>query len=144
MTINDIEMCIEEAITFLKVAEKLEEDEDSILGGIYPFVVNSAFACELFLKAIIMVNTMPPAIIKEHKLKNLFNKLPADDQKQIKELFNMRMKNDLHDLLDELSNTFIEWRYAFEHSVKINATGILTFSQVLKDYIAEQYLEAEE
>lgn len=139
---HNIEMCIEEANTFLKVAEILEKDEETIFGGIFPFVVNSALACELFLKSIIMINSTSPIIIKEHKLNKLFDQLPISNQIQIKELFSKRMKRDFDKLLLEMSDTFVKWRYAYEqNNIEINITGILTLAQVLNEHITERYLE---
>lgn len=145
----NIEMCVEEAITFLKVAERLEDDEETIFGGIFPFVVNVALSCELFLKSIIMINSNSVSnsvkIIKEHKLTKLFCKLPKDDQIKIKDSFSKRMKCDFDELIAEMNDTFVKWRYAYEQgNLKINITGILTLAQVLNDYITEQYLDEEE
>ena len=138
----NIGMCFEEARTFLKLSEQLENDEETLLSGIFPFVVNSALACELFLKTIIMINSTPPQIVKAHELTTLFNLLSADDQINIKELFSQRMKHDFDSLIEEMSNTFVKWRYAYEQeTIKINITGILTLAQVLNDYITENYLD---
>ena len=138
----NIGMCFEEARIFLKVSEQLENDEETLFGGIFPYVVNSALACELFLKTIIMINSTPRQIVREHELTTLFNSLPTEDQTNIKELFSRRMKHDFDSLIEEMSSTFVKWRYAYEQeTIKINITGILTLAQVLNDYITEIYVD---
>ena len=138
----NIGMCFEEARTFLKVSEQLENDEETLFGGIFPYVVNSALACELFLKTIIMINSTPRQIVREHELTTLFKLLPTEDQTNIKELFSRRMKHDFDSLIEEMSSTFVKWRYAYEQeTIKINITGILTLAQVLNDYITEIYVD---
>lgn len=54
MKIKDVEVCKEEAKQFLSLARLCEENVDSFLSYIYPFSVNITFACELFLKAILL------------------------------------------------------------------------------------------
>ena len=138
----NIGMSFEEALTFIKVSEQLENDEETLFGGIFPYVVNSALACELFLKTIIMINSTPRQIVREHELTTLFNSLPTEDQTNIKELFSRRMKHDFDSLIEEMSSTFVKWRYAYEQeTIKINITGILTLAQVLNDYITEIYVD---
>ena len=138
----NIGMCFEEARIFLKVSEQLENDEETLFGGIFPYLVNSALACELFLKTIIMINSTPRQIVREHELTTLFNSLPTEDQTNIKELFSRRMKHDFDSLIEEMSSTFVKWRYAYEQeTIKINITGILTLAQVLNDYITEIYVD---
>lgn len=138
----NIGICFKEARTFLKVSEQLENDEEAMWGGIFPYVVNSALACELFLKTIIMINSTPTQIVRAHELTTLFSLLPTEDQTNIKELFSRRMKHDFDTLIGEMSSTFVKWRYAYEQgTIEINITGILTLAQVLNDYITENYLD---
>lgn len=131
----NLSVCINEADSFLWVAQKIEDSDEFLCGGMYPFTVNVAFACELYMKAILIHNSADGTIAKGHKLDELFNALPNDAQNQIETLFNKKLKHDLHSLLEEISTAFVEWRYAFEGGVRINVTGILTFATALREYV---------
>lgn len=110
----DLDVCINEADSFLWVARKIEEDFDGFLsGGMYPFTVNIAFACELYMKAILIYGSTENTIIRVHKLDELFDVLPNDAKVQIEALYSRQLKRDFRSLLSEISNTFIDWRYAF-------------------------------
>ena len=142
--IYDLSVCINEADSFLLVAKNIEDDFDTFLcGGMYPFTVNAAFACELYMKAIFIHNSSDGTIPKLHKLDELFDKLPKDAKVQIEALFSKQYKHDLLSLLSEISNAFIEWRYAFENGVKINITGLLAFANALQEYVDSTIRENE-
>ena len=130
-----LSVCINEADSFLWAAQKIEDSDEFLCGGMYPFTVNAAFACELYMKAILIHNSADGTIARGHKLDELFNALPKDAQNQIETCFNKKLKHDLHSLLAEISTAFVEWRYAFERGVKINVTGILAFATALQEYV---------
>lgn len=130
-----LSVCINEADSFLWAAQKIEDSDEFLCGGMYPFTVNAAFACELYMKAILIHNSADGTIARGHKLDELFNALPKDAQNQIETLFNKKLKHDLHSLLVEISTAFVEWRYAFEGGVRINVTGILAFATALHEYV---------
>lgn len=131
----DLSVCINEADSFLWVARKIEDSDQFLCGGMYPFTVNAAFACELYMKAILIHFSSDGTIVKGHKLDELFKVLPDDAQSQIEASFNEQYKHDLDILLTEISTAFIDWRYAFEHGVAINVTGILAFATALEEYV---------
>lgn len=83
---------------------------------IVPIAVNSAFACELFIKSLLPKNT------RGHKLNDIFNLLDINLKKEIQDLTINRMKifnskycdtNFQEDLMHN-SNVFSEWRYFHE------------------------------
>lgn len=77
-------------------------------------VVNIAFACELFLKSILFEREIDCR--KEHNLYKLYNLLPSDNKKVIKELHksgNINKKSfELN--LKEVGNSFVILRYSYE------------------------------
>ena len=101
----------------------------------YPFTVNVAFSCELYMKAIMIYNSTDGTIARGHKLDELFNNLPDDAKTKIETSFNKKLKCDLSSFLSEISTAFVEWRYAFEGGVNINVTGILAFATALEEYV---------
>lgn len=132
----DIKVCIAEAHAFLHTAKLLEDELDTMIGGgMYPFAVNATFACELYMKAILMHNSSSGTIVKSHKLDDLFSSLPNGAKTQIEASYSQNCTSDLNTLLTEVSTAFVDWRYAFEKGVRINVTGILAFANALKDYV---------
>ncbi len=79
--------------------------------------VNTAFACELFLKALLLHWNIE--FKKEHKLKPLFELLPEEYQKEVEQAVFYKCGGSVktlwgEPLLDKVSNAFVEWRYWFE------------------------------
>ncbi|MBR4096383.1 MAG: hypothetical protein IKK42_03650 [Oscillospiraceae bacterium] len=99
-----------------------------------PIVVNSAFACELFIKSMLPTNTTG------HKLNQLFNLLDSDVQEKIKNttIDNIKKttpsycRQSFQDDLDNNSNIFAEWRYFHE---KNNCSANLQFMSAFMNSI---------
>ncbi|MCR5349684.1 MAG: hypothetical protein K6E20_01690 [Acholeplasmatales bacterium] len=76
-----------------------------------PAFTNGLFACELYFKCLLK------KMVKNHNLKDLFDKLDEDYKKELNET-----KNDsgfsLDELLDKIGNGFEVWRYCFEDEHK--------------------------
>lgn len=135
--------CFESAGSFLTVAEGLSKDLVGIVAGkMYPCVVNGAFACELFLKAIIGASD-PNGVPKSHKLKDLFLKLDQVTQKSIKAEYEASSYFPLCSLLDEADNAFVEWRYAYEQEVQSHYIALIELGRVLEKY-AQQSVNHED
>ncbi len=133
----DLSVCIDEADWFLYVAEKINNLNDIICGGMYPFVVNMAFACELYIKAILIYKSNNNKIEKSHDLKKLFETLPIDVQSNIKTIFSEKSDGDLEIILPEINTAFVDWRYAYEKNVSANLSDIQKFAESLKEYANE-------
>lgn len=104
-----------------------------------PAIVNSAFACEVFLKALL--DYYDVSFKKSHKLKELYDGLPPELKERIRQnvyVIHSRWKNAFgQDLLENISDSFAEWRYSYEKwgkgTMKIE-TGFLTaFRNVLRE-----------
>lgn len=136
MKTGDYKVCIDEATAFLSIAKSCTDDVgEFLLGKMYPFSVNASFACELFIKAI-MINRSPTNEFScGHKLKDLFVELNKNDQIAIESLYTAKTKKSLSELLDEFGNAFEDWRYAFENGVSICVTGIIAFAEALQEYV---------
>ena len=72
-----------------------------------PYIVNSSFALELYLKSILMANKIHCE--NNHHLTELFELLPDN----IKEEFS-RSYNNLDELLSKYDNAFMKFRYHYE------------------------------
>ena len=137
-TIGDYKVCVESANAFYKVAQSASPEKniaDFLSGMMYPFAVNCAFACELYMKAIMIHGSASDEFDTGHKLDDLFNKLPSNDHSSIEALYNAKSTKDLKTLLAEDGNTFVEWRYALEAPVKVCITGLSAFLDSLKEYV---------
>ena len=87
----------------------------------YPLSVNAAFACELFLKALLTLEGVEYK--KLHLLFDLFASLPESTKAGIKNEFSNRgSKESVDGLVNTYSNAFVEWRYTFEDE---NASKVL-------------------
>jgi hypothetical protein len=86
--------------------------------NVVPFVVNSAFALELYLKTLAKLYGIQTW---GHDLLKLFELLPEPTQAAIEETFpqcrwqcGISTICDFREALKEMRNTFEEWRYLFE------------------------------
>ncbi len=132
-------MMYDQANAFSDCANKcFEKEEDTLKIVEYSKVgiVNSAFACELYLKALLKYYKV--TIKKEHKLKDLFDKLPEDNQRNINNKV-LKLYGRLNDiwgfsLLEQVSNAFIDWRYCYEKDRLRCETGfLLAFRDSLRE-----------
>jgi len=106
--------------------------------SIIPFVVNSAFAIELYFKALAKKHNVT---LRGHELLKLYEGLP---QKALVEIENAipRCAKDrklvspnFTEYLKELNNAFVDWRYIFEKSEAelIHVEPIIFVMQVLHE-----------
>lgn len=107
-----------------------------------PAIVNSAFACEVFLKALLIYHNI--AVKKAHKLKELYELLPAEDKARIKQDTLIECPigwNDGFGLerLEQISDAFVKWRYNYEivsgktGSMQIDIGFLNAFRNALRD-----------
>lgn len=99
--------------------------------SIAPFIVNSAFSIELYLKTLGQIHNKS---LKGHELLKLFDALPDAACQAIKiatpQAHTQKWKPNenrvFRDYLSELNNSFVEWRYCYEKNrideVRIEAT----------------------
>ena len=90
-------------------------------------VVNEVFACELFLKSMIMIKTGEKSI-KKHKLLELYDLLG------IETIEKSLSKYDFRDELQKISCSFITWRYCYEYgTIVINRGFVFELCNVLEN-----------
>lgn len=104
-----------------------------------PQIVNMAFACEVFLKTLILMRGKKQT---GHELKDLWNVL---DNETRQEIVNVLIKETdfteelIRDGVEDISNAFIEWRYSYEvQAISIHIGFLETFSTVLRDFISSK------
>ena len=133
------------ACTFCECADMAfqKKTHDTAPIGFYdmPALVNSAFACEVFLKTILKWYDIESP--KSHKLKDLYEATPENIRAFIKPtvLNNYGKWNDWlkREYLEMLSNAFQDFRYIYEYDFRKNGslhieTGFLiVFRNTLRD-----------
>lgn len=112
-----------------------------------PAVVNAAFACEVFCKALLKYDDIPYK--KVHKLADLYNKLPNDIKDCIKSIviykYGKWKDNFGFDCLDNISNVFAKWRYIFEHdwsesaSIHLQTGFLFAFRDALREICCQLF-----
>lgn len=136
-TYGDYDICKEEANAFLDTAKMCNEKWNGFPGEIlYPLVVNCVFACELYMKAIIIHDNANNETRLGHNLNKIFNDLPLSTQKRLSNKYKQIYNEELSALLDESGNSFINWRYAYEKGCGINITKAMKFAEILKEYVS--------
>ncbi|MBO4635873.1 MAG: hypothetical protein J5685_01885 [Clostridiales bacterium] len=131
---GDLYLCHEAADAFWGLAQQLDNESIDIVsdGRIYALVVNTAFACELFLKTLSIKLTPDNSFLKTHKLGDLVLDLDQVVQDQIRNEYNKQPhKNSLDGMLNEFNEAFIDWRYSMEKGVGGTITDLLSFARVL-------------
>lgn len=86
---------------------------------IAPFVVNSAFAIEIYIKTLSKIHGHS---LTGHGLRKLYDTLPVDAKEKINAAIPAAEKNrglnpgnvDLLGVLDKLNSVFVDWRYIYE------------------------------
>ena len=99
--------------------------------SIVPFVVNSTFSIELYLKTLGQIHNKP---MKGHHLLELFDLLPNEAHQGIQAVlpdcrqgWGPREVVDLRTCISELNNAFVEWRYCYE----TNRTNEIRFDRMI-------------
>ena len=125
MTGNKLFDCTEmfrHACTFCECADMALEKNmhDTADIGFYtsPATINSAFACEVFMKAILRFQGIKEP--RTHKLRVLYDLLSDELKSQIKQSVSggyrdMWSNTWGKEYLDEVSEAFVDWRYSYEH-----------------------------
>ena len=135
---GDFDVCLESADQFYVVATWCQDRDavDFLTNTMYPYAVNISFACELYLKAIMIKRSSLSEFYKGHDLMALFNSLDASDQTALEANFNTRYQaKSLQEFLNKNKEVFIDWRYALENKVSVNITGFNAFAESLREYI---------
>lgn len=109
-------------------------------------IVNSAFACEVFIKTLLVYHGKDVKDIKCHKLKTLWKEYRTLDydtailvEESIKSWFNSKNENIFNELLNQSSNAFEYWRYIYEkQNGNININFLRGFRYILREVCCRQ------
>jgi CRISPR/Cas system-associated endonuclease Cas3-HD len=147
---DDFQFCFDMANAFYDVGKlsneyDREKSNSSILfkGEAYyafPAIVNLAFACELYLKALLCKKGYK-AGFHTHELDQLFCMLPIAVQNHLSTDFSAKCSYSvpLFQTLKTHSKAFEKWRYAYEgdkRNVEAYPDNLQLAAEVMKDYFS--------
>lgn len=132
---GNLKTCIYAAKQFLEVAEMIVGD----VRLIRPFFVNAGLSCELFLKAIQMIENSDNTFCTGHNLNDLFSGISEAARISITNIYdgyclNGKVGKDLNTVLSDYPNPFVDFRYTFERSAEGNIFALAAFANSLQAF----------
>ena len=142
--------------SFYNTACVCEKDSPSEWLGncLFPYVVNMSFACEVYMKAIMIHFSKTNEFSTGHELQKLFAKLNHEAQKSVREWYEQEPRvycEKLDSFLEEHNDIFMDFRYPFQDKDKdkdkeglsVHVTGLGTFARSLNRYCHDLMGEVE-
>ena len=119
---------------------------------VFPFVVNKAFACEVYLKLLLTRQGFNFKSLKQserHDLFVLFKNTNEDFKISFYSYFSSRLGAEvnadfLNREIEQISNVFIKWRYIYENieeAKSVNYGFLNTFCEYLNELCQKMILE---
>lgn len=114
---------------------------DKIISKHFPFLSNKAFACEVYLKFLLLENTIDFSDLKGkngHNLLMLYEKMPEQFKIDLAKAFMNKgtlTNESLMNKMNSISEAFTEWRYIYENFE--NASADFVFLNNFCDYLDE-------
>lgn len=118
-----------------------KSNSNVLLQNMVPAFVLMSFSCELFLKALAIKNGN--TVKNVHELNDLFEIISDQDKTNISNAVindiakitkNKYSCSDFNNDIDNISNTFKEWRYYYENSKSLNILFLKSLFNVLINY----------
>lgn len=118
---------------------------DKFANRIMPYIVNKSFACEVYLKLILILFNVDVSDLKakeKHNLYNLYKKMPNDFKSAFFKSYFKESDSEvseafLEEEIKKVSNAFIGWRYVYEtieNGSSINSGFLIWFCDKLDLY----------
>lgn len=125
---------------------------DKMISRIYPFIVNKSFACEVYLKLLLVDIDFNFNTLKNYELHNLFKLYKNTDDYLKTVLFSFfykkygeqANKQFIEKEISNISNVFKDWRYIYERVNEeniVNSGFLSTFCGFLDRY-AQQLIKS--
>ena len=107
-----------------------------------PYIVNMAFACELFLKSLLSDGESEQ---KGHNLEKLFYKLPLKHQKAVLKHHYFKGEEEFEERLAVTGQVYHNWRYSYEHrnSISVDIVFLQRFTDVVQELAEKELLLTE-
>ena len=152
-TLKDAKVMFRHACSFADCAKFCMSDRNDLIVRTQwytiPGIVNSAFACEVFIKSLLIFHGMTVQQIKTHShgLQGLWNTYATKDQNtatQIRQAVRYYFSSNDVTLFDrklkEASNAFVDWRYWYEgNHAQINLHFLMAFREILRGICCQHF-----
>ncbi len=122
-------------------------EESNDCGWFVPYIVNTAFACELFLKSLASDGKSK---VHGHNWRELFDALSAEKKNSILnhpyfKRDDVKGDDEFREKLEEGGKVFSDWRYCFEHVKRISVDIIFLdhLTEVVHDFARKEVSEFE-
>lgn len=110
---------------------KMTVKGNKCISKVFPFVVNKAFACEVYLKLLLIESNYDLKKLKRGEKHNIF-KLYEKNNSNLKEYIENEFlifgesanKEYVEKEIKDISNVFIQWRYIYE---KLNEENVVNY-----------------
>ena len=115
--ITEIKNILNDAADFKWLAFRLTDTGSNSIGKKFygtQFMVNGIFACELYLKSIILMEDKK--IKYTHKLNELYNLLEDSTKQKLIDEY-----HDIETFFKEQADSFVNWRYSSNPEIVMNA-----------------------
>ena len=91
-----------------------------------PYYINCLFACELYLKIVLMLNGLSTRDIKDcsHNMKSLFEVMIEEGQLDIKHILPVEIQEDVLTYLDKIQDDFTKMRYVYISGINYDEVDI--------------------
>ncbi len=98
-----------------------------------PFIVNKSFACEIYLKIILLENNIDFKDLKGingHKIFKLYSKTNIDFKSNLHHEMCLKKFTNIEDKIENISEAFINWRYIYEKYEKIEPLDFMFLDEL--------------
>ena len=98
-----------------------------------PFIVNKSFACEIYLKIILLENNIDFKDLKGingHKISKLYSKTNSDFKSNLYDEMCLKNFTNIEDKIENISEAFINWRYIYEKYEKIDPLDFMFLDEL--------------
>lgn len=142
---SQVKECIANARCFLECAKKaIGYMDDSNTGVLLSprlnvGIVNAAFSCELFLKAVGALESNNLCMKKGHGIADLFDTLAGETRLALMADFSEKYPDRFQELLDEANTAFIDWRYSHESEVRSHPYFLIELGDALDKLLKEKF-----
>lgn len=102
-----------EAYAFFKLSKNALENQTEYVEGNIPYITNISFACELYLKLILLHNgySIDDLVKISHSLYSLYNALTQSQKDEIYNTFRRPLVYKIDYEIQRMDTAFKDWRY---------------------------------
>ncbi len=115
---------------------------DELINKMFPFIVNKAFACEVYLKILLEIENIK--IPTQHNLYSLFQLVDTNSKILSIMTKDVGIQESILNKIKDISNVFVEWRYIYEYANQkktVEYSFLNSFTDWLDAYTSKKIYE---